>query len=139
MDNVQQVCHFKYVIQFNVESEIDLVLKFCTENVSCFLSLLYLHVFERLYGILVLGFCYAAPALLELASTGEIQFVRPSSDGNYEVLSQEEAAHMMQQPGQTIEIVSDGHDVQVRNFKSGYLNICVHFGELQVSNNMCGL
>ncbi|XP_069703977.1 uncharacterized protein [Periplaneta americana] len=53
-----------------------------------------------------------APDLLELASTGEIQFVRPSADGNYEVLSQEEAAQMMQQPGQTIEIVSDGQDLQ---------------------------
>ncbi|XP_021940264.1 zinc finger protein 813-like isoform X2 [Zootermopsis nevadensis] len=54
-----------------------------------------------------------APALLELASTGEIQFVRPSSDGNYEILSQEEAAQMMQQPGQTIEIVSDNNEMQL--------------------------
>ncbi|PSN53060.1 hypothetical protein C0J52_03973 [Blattella germanica] len=53
-----------------------------------------------------------APGLLELASTGEIQFVRPSGDGNYEVLSHEEAAQMMQQPGQTIEIVSDPQDMQ---------------------------
>jgi hypothetical protein len=60
---------------------------------------------------------FAAPDLLELASTGEIQFVRPSADGNYEILSQEEAAQMMQQPGQTIEIVSDGRDVQVCHFK----------------------
>ncbi|PNF39054.1 hypothetical protein B7P43_G04856 [Cryptotermes secundus] len=55
-----------------------------------------------------------APALLELASTGEIQFVRPSEDGNYEILSHEEAAQMMQQPGQTIEIVSDGREVQTQ-------------------------
>jgi hypothetical protein len=80
-----------------------------------------------MYGILVFEFCYAAPALLELASTGEIQFVRPSADGNYEILSQEEAAQMMQQPGQTIEIVSDGHKMQVCNFKFGYLrDICMH-------------
>jgi hypothetical protein len=61
----------------------------------------------------VLEFCYSAPALLELASTGEIQFVRPSANGSYEILSHEEAAQMMQQPGQTIEIVSDTHEVEV--------------------------
>lgn len=78
---------------------------------------------KELYEILVLLFCYAAPALLELASTGEIQFVRPSEDGNYEILSHEEAAQMMQQPGQTIEIVSDGREVQVCNFKFCYLRV----------------
>ncbi|XP_066995404.1 uncharacterized protein [Anabrus simplex] len=50
--------------------------------------------------------------LLELASTGEIQFVRPSGNGFYEVLSQEEAAHIMQQPGQTIQIVDNGAELQ---------------------------
>jgi hypothetical protein len=59
--------------------------------------------------------CYTAPALLELASTGEIQFVRSSANGGYEILSHEEAAQMMQQPGQTIEIVSNAHEVEVRD------------------------
>jgi hypothetical protein len=76
---------------------------------------------------LVLGSCFAAPALLELASTGEIQFVRPSADGNYEILSQEEAAQMMQQPGQTIEIVSDGREIQVCTCRVGFCkSVCVH-------------
>lgn len=61
------------------------------------------------------NFVDVAPALLELASTGEIQFVRPSANGSYEILSHEEAAQMMQQPGQTIEIVSDANEVEVRD------------------------
>lgn len=50
--------------------------------------------------------------LLHLASTGDIQFVRESSDGMYEVLSQEEAAHIIHQPGGTmIEVLEDNVEV----------------------------
>lgn len=95
---------------------------------------------EELYEIMVLAFCFAAPDLLELASTGEIQFVRPSADGNYEILSQEEAAQMMQQPGQTIEIVSDGRDVQVCTCKWNCLmkfpNKSPYVGKLILSSSV---
>ncbi|XP_046388306.1 zinc finger protein 628-like [Ischnura elegans] len=49
----------------------------------------------------------------DLAGEEGIQFVRPSANGGYEVLSQEEAARMMQQPGQTIEILSDARQLQM--------------------------
>ncbi|XP_071454990.1 uncharacterized protein [Hetaerina americana] len=49
----------------------------------------------------------------DLAGEEGIQFVRPTANGGYEVLSQEEAARMMQQPGQTIEILSDARQLQM--------------------------
>lgn len=47
--------------------------------------------------------------------TGEgIQLVRAAGDGTYEVISEEEAALLMQSQDQTIQVLDDNSDVQVR-------------------------
>ncbi|XP_063225719.1 zinc finger and BTB domain-containing protein 24-like isoform X2 [Bacillus rossius redtenbacheri] len=49
--------------------------------------------------------------LLDLASTGEFQFIRTGDDGSYQVLSQEEIAAVIKDPGQviSIETYNDGN------------------------------
>ncbi|GLG98856.1 Transcriptional activator cubitus interruptus [Gryllus bimaculatus] len=64
----------------------------------------------------------AEQGLLELAATGGIQFVKPSVNGTFEVLTQEEAAEIMQQPGQTIEIVNSGEDIEADDDNDTIMN-----------------
>lgn len=48
---------------------------------------------------------------------GEVQLVRATGDGTYELISEEEAALFLQNQAHTIEILEDNSDVQVRNIK----------------------
>ena len=56
--------------------------------------------------------------IMQLDTGDGVQLVRASGDGTYEVISEEEAALLMQSQDQTIEILDDNSDVQVC--------VCVH-------------
>ncbi|XP_067015682.1 uncharacterized protein [Anabrus simplex] len=65
----------------------------------------------------------ATAGLMEFVSNDDdIQFVCTSPDGTYKVLSQEEAADMMQQPGQTIEVVSNEKSLMEENGRNSLIN-----------------
>ncbi|XP_026272297.1 uncharacterized protein LOC113202335 isoform X2 [Frankliniella occidentalis] len=53
-----------------------------------------------------------AAEILQMDTGGEIQLVRAKGDGTYEVISEEEAALLLQNQEQAIEILEDNSDVQ---------------------------
>ncbi|KAK3912527.1 Fez family zinc finger protein 2 [Frankliniella fusca] len=57
--------------------------------------------------------------ILQMDTGGEIQLVRAKGDGTYEVISEEEAALLLQNQEQSIEILEDSSDVQFQHMLEG--------------------